>query len=94
MSDHSDDEQRDVATTSQVNASTMLVVLSPEVRLNPHQPKQSAFPPHCFGDQTQSFQSCWFEKWKWLDWDDGMSCVFYHPCRKAALLYFKLFKAC
>ena len=63
-----------------------------EPHLRPNQPKRSVFPPARFGAQTKSFQYGWFEKWKWLDWDDNMCCVFCHPCRMAARLHFNLSK--
>ena len=88
----SEDEDVTPTNTPEVSISATSAVVSGEVRLNPHQPKLSMFPSKRFGNHTRSFQSCWFEKWKWLDWDEDRSCVFCHSCRMAVLLQFKLSK--
>ena len=79
-------------TTLELRVAITSAVMSGEVRLNPHKPKLSTFPSNRFGSHTRSFQCCWSERWRWLDWDEGMSYVFCHPCRMAVLLRFKLSK--
>ena len=61
------------------------------VRLEPHQPKKSKFPTILSGGQCRSFQSSWYSKWSWLEWDDEMECAFFHPCRMATNLSFITF---
>ena len=58
------------------------------VCLEPHQPKKSKFPTILSSGQYQSFQSSWYSKWLWLEWNDEMECAFCHPCRMAISLNF------
>ena len=89
-------ERETIDDTSEIvpfsSQESVVTPASSEVRPNPRQPKLSSFPPSQFGKQTRSFQSAWFKRWKWLDWDDDMNGVFCHSCRNAALLHFKLSK--
>ena len=41
--------------------------------------------------QCRSFQSSWYSKWPWLEWDDEKECAFCHPCRMATILNFITF---
>ena len=47
-----------------------------DITLEPCQPRNEAIK---FGAQSRSFQKGWFDKWKWLDWNDSRSCVYCHP---------------
>lgn len=60
--------------------------------LEPYQPRHAVFPPCKLGVQTRGFQVGWFDKWKWLDWDNKKECVYCHPCRMAVRLNFTLSK--
>ena len=47
----------------------------------------------CFRHVSSVFnQAGWFDKWKWLDWDNKKDCVYCHPCRMAVRLNFTLLK--
>ena len=86
----SSDESSDDGTTitkavSKPSKSTITV------RLEPHQPKKSKSLTILSGGQCQSFQSSWYSKWPWLEWDDEMECAFCHPCRMATNLNFITF---
>ena len=65
---------------------------SSAIMLQPCQPRNKVFPPTKFVFQSRSFQVGWFDRWKWLDWDDSKSCVYCHPCRMAVRLHFTLSK--
>ena len=53
----------------------------------PHQPPASyKFPKKSFGKNRvveRSFQASWFQKWKWLHYDESNDLVFCHICMKA-----------
>ena len=57
--------------------------------VEPYQPRNIVSK---FGTQSRSFQVTWFDKWKWLDWNDKKQSVFCHPCRNAVRLNFTLCK--
>ena len=84
--EESDGEYLDDETTS-VNMS---IAAEKNVRLEPHQPKKK-FPIVSCGGQSRSFQSSWFAKWPWLEWDDQAECAFCHPCRMSTHLNFMRF---
>ena len=85
--------ERDLSSSESENA-----VSEPEespdgrVVLEPYQPRNVVFPPCKFGVQSRSFQAGWFDKWKWLDWDNKKDCVYCHPCCMAVRLNFTLLK--
>lgn len=52
----------------------------------PHQPKKFKFPPRSFGQKIvkkRSFQAPWFDRFKWLHYDEEMDAAFCHVCAKA-----------
>lgn len=52
----------------------------------PHQPRSFTFPSRSFGKKTvvsRSFQSKWFDKYKWLHYDEAMDAAYCYTCRKA-----------
>ena len=54
---------------------------------NPHQPPSTyKFPKQIFSKNRVaecSFQSSWFQKWKWLYYDESNNLAFCHTCMKA-----------
>ena len=53
----------------------------PDVSEIPHQPLKYSFPRHEFGQKNVvscSFQGSWFNKWKWLHYDESRDLVFCH----------------
>ena len=53
----------------------------------PHQPPSTyKFPKRIFGKNRvveRSFQASWFQKWKWLHYDEANDLAFCHTCMKA-----------
>ncbi len=53
----------------------------------PHQPRSFNFPKREFGKKTvvkRSFNPSWFERYKWLHYDEAQDAAFCHVCRCAA----------
>ena len=54
----------------------------------PHQPRIVNFPKRNFGKTKvvkRSFQSCWFDKWPWLHYNESDDSVLCYTCAKASL---------
>ena len=55
----------------------------PEVDERPNQPMHFKFPKRPFGKTkvvNRSFQNQWFEKWRWLHYDESRDLAFCHTC--------------
>ncbi|XP_068735601.1 zinc finger MYM-type protein 1-like [Montipora capricornis] len=53
---------------------------------SPYQPKNFKFPAKTFGSKNQtkrSFQTAWFERFKWLHYDERRDAAYCHTCLKA-----------
>lgn len=52
----------------------------------PHQPRSLNFPSRQFGKTkvvSRSFQSKWFDKYKWLHYDEAQDAAYCYTCRTA-----------
>ena len=52
----------------------------------PHQPRTFTFPSRSFGKTkivSRSFQSKWFDKYKWLHYDEAQDAAYCYTCRTA-----------
>ena len=52
----------------------------------PHQPRSLNFPSRQFGKTkvvSHSFQSKWFDKYKWLHYDEAQDAAYCYTCRTA-----------
>ena len=56
--------------------------ITPTIGSSPNQPLKK-FPKSMFGKQSRSFQSDWFEKWKWLHYDESSDSAFCFLCIRA-----------
>ena len=62
------------------------VVKAPEIGDQPYHPRRVSFPKVSFGRSSitvRSFQAVWFDKWKWLHWDNSTESVYSHICLRA-----------
>ena len=62
------------------------VVRASEIGDQLYQPRQALFPKVSFGRSSitvRSFQAVWFDKWKWLHWDNSTESVYSHICLRA-----------
>ena len=63
------------------------IMAAPSVPLNPHQPSSTyMFSKQIFGKNRvieSSFQASWFQKWKWLHYDESNDLAFCHTFMKA-----------
>ena len=53
---------------------------------SPYQPKNFKFPAKTFGSKNptkRSFQTAWFERFKWLHYDERRDAAYCHTCLKA-----------
>ena len=68
------------AESSDAISMTVPVSLEPN---NPHQPILRPFPKRTFGKQQRSFCSSWYDKHKWLHYEESTDKVFCYYCMVA-----------
>ena len=59
---------------------------SAAVMEGPHQPRSGSFPSRAFGKTkvvNRSFQSKWFDKYKWLHYDEAQDAAYCYTCKTA-----------
>ena len=62
-----------------------MATLDPEIQ-KPHQPKEFSFPKRSFGKKNvvqRAFLSSWFDKWKWIHYEETADAAFCYVCMKA-----------
>ena len=91
LSEESSDDELAKSSDTEGRSTCDSVTPNATIRLEPYQPKKSNFPVLSSGGQSRRFQTGWYTKWPWLEWDDEMECAFCHPCRMATLLNFITF---
>ena len=59
---------------------------SAAVMEGPHQTRSGSFPSNAFGKTkvvNYSFQNKWFDKYKWLHYDEVQDAAYCYPCKTA-----------
>ena len=75
-----------MATSRASNSQESAKDLESSLPAHPHQPRNLKFPSRNFGKKTivsRSFQAGWFDRYKWLHYDERTDAVFCHTCRSA-----------
>ena len=50
----------------------------------PNQPGALSFPKCSFGVVEIAFKATWFDKWKWLNYNEAADAAFCHVCMTAS----------
>ena len=53
------------------------------IQSEPYQPLEIKYEKD---HKNRSFQASWYQRWKWLDWNQTAGCVLCHPCKMAKQL--------
>ena len=75
--------RRQVSLMTTSSGSSSSANLYQDVGDNPNQPRRFSFPKQQYGKTKvvhRAFQPQWFEKWKWLHYDESRDLAFCHTC--------------